>query len=103
MNKYVKSMYLWRLFQMYESTAIVGERGQITIPKTIRELNGIKAKDRVVVKMENEKIVVEKPIGKKEKERLIKEYYQKYSKLEEEIEDEWKYVSKEADEMLDDY
>ena len=40
---------------------------------------------------------------KMEKEKLLKEYYRKYSKLEEKIEEEWKYASKEADEMLDEY
>jgi AbrB family looped-hinge helix DNA binding protein len=102
MNKYVLNI-LKEWFEVYESIAVVGERGQITIPKTIREVEGINAKDKVIVKIENKKIVVEKKLSKKEKEELMKEYYQKYSKLDEEIEEEWKYASKEADEMLDDY
>lgn len=44
-----------------------------------------------------------KPLSKEEKERLMKEYYRKYAKLDAEIEEEWKYVSKEADEMLGEY
>lgn len=88
---------------MYESIAVVGERGQITIPKIIRQIEGIKPNDKLVIKIEDEKIVVEKVLNKKEQEKLIKEYYQKYSKFDEELEEEWKYVSKEADAMLDDY
>lgn len=88
---------------MYESIAVVGERGQITIPKTIRDLEGIKAKDKVVVKIEDEKIVVEKALGKKQKEELMAEGYKKMAKLSLEIEHELKYTSKEADAMLDDY
>lgn len=88
---------------MYESITVVGERGQITIPKAIRDLEGLKPGNKVVVKIEDSKIVVEKSLSKKEKERLIKEYFTKYRKLEEQVTEDWKYVSKEADAMLDDY
>ena len=44
-----------------------------------------------------------KVLSKAEKEKLMKEYYQKYAKLDAEIEEEWKYASKEADEMLEPY
>lgn len=88
---------------MYESITVVGERGQITIPKTIREKEGLKAKDKVVVKIEGNRIVVEKSLGRKEKEELMIEGYKKTAKLDEELEEEMKHVSREADEMLDDY
>jgi len=88
---------------MYESITVVGERGQITIPKSIREIENLKPKDKVIVKIENKKIVVEKALGKKQKEELIREYYQKYYELEKKIAKEWEHVSKEADAMLDDY
>lgn len=88
---------------MYETITIVGERGQITIPKTIREIEGIEAKDRVIVKIENDKIVVEKTMNKKEREKLMIEGYKKMANLSLKIEDEWKYSSKESDEMLDEY
>ena len=74
---------------MYESITVVGERGQITIPKTIRDLEGIKAKDRVIVKIEDNKIVVEKALDKKEKEALMKEYFTKYSEIHKKINKEW--------------
>lgn len=86
---------------MYESTSVVGERGQITLPKAIREKEGIRKRDRVIVRIENEKIVVEKLLGKKQKEALMKEFYVKYAKLNLEICDEWKYASTEADRFLD--
>ncbi len=88
---------------MYENITVIGERGQITIPKVIRDLEGLKPGNKVVVKIEDSKIVVEKSLSKKEKERLIKEYFTKYRKLEEQVTEDWKYVSKEADAMLDDY
>jgi hypothetical protein len=34
-------------------------------------------------------------------EALIKEYYKKYSELDEKVAKEWKFASKEADEMVD--
>ena len=88
---------------MFESICVVGERGQITLPKVIRQINGIKSKDKLIVKMENEKMVVEKFQNKKEVEKLMKEYYLKYAKRDLEICKEWEHVTKEADAMLDDY
>ncbi len=88
---------------MYESVSVVGERGQITIPKIIREKEGIKEKDKVVVKIENEKIVVEKLLTKKKKAALMIEGYKKNAKRDLEIEAEWKHASKEAEGFLDDY
>ncbi|MEW6295286.1 MAG: AbrB/MazE/SpoVT family DNA-binding domain-containing protein [Candidatus Diapherotrites archaeon] len=73
---------------MYESISVVGERGQITIPKLIRKLNGLKAKDKVIVKIEDSRIVIEKALNKKQKEELMREYYTKYSKENEELSEE---------------
>ena len=88
---------------MFESSTVVGERGQITIPKEIRDKEGIKAKDRVVVKTENNRIVVEKALGKKEKGRLMAEGYKKMAAADEKITREMKFASKEADAVLDEY
>ena len=88
---------------MYESESIVGERGQITIPKMIRDVEGLKKKDRVVVKIEDNRIVVEKMLDKKAKEKLMSEGYKKMAKLSLETEKEWAHASTEADRMLDDY
>lgn len=88
---------------MYESITVVGERGQITIPKMIRKMEGINPKDEVIVKIENDRIVVEKVLSGKEKEMLLKEYCIKYAKLNEETAEDWKHASKEADAMLDEF
>ncbi len=88
---------------MYEQITVVGERGQITIPKTIREIEGLKPGNKVIVKIEDHKIVVEKPQSKQEKEALMAEGYKKLAKFDEETAEEWKYASIEADAMLDDY
>ncbi len=83
--------------------SVVGERGQITIPKAIRDLEGLKPKDKVVVKFENSKIVVERSLSKREKEKLMIEGYKRMAHIDKEIEEEMKYVSSEADAMIDDY
>lgn len=43
---------------MGRDTRIVGERGQITIPKDLRERFGIRGGDEVVVRSEDDKIVI---------------------------------------------
>ena len=87
---------------MYESESLVGERGQITIPKIIREKEGIKPKDKVMIKIENGRIVIEK-IGKENFEILMKEYYEKYGKRHEEIAKEWEVTESEVNKYLDEY
>lgn len=85
---------------MYESIAVIGERGQITIPKSIREIKHFKPKDKVIIKIENKKIVIEKTLGEEKKEELMKEYYRKYAKLHKDINKEWETVDKEANRFL---
>jgi AbrB family looped-hinge helix DNA binding protein len=88
---------------MFEKIVSVGERGQVTIPKEMRDKGGIKPKDKLVFRVENKKIILEKKIGKKEMEKLLAKGYKKLAKISSEVEDEWRYASKEADEMLDEY
>jgi AbrB family looped-hinge helix DNA binding protein len=85
---------------MYESITVVGERGQITIPKAIREREGLKAKDKVIVKIENDRVVVEKLLGKKQKEELLKEYYTKFAGFHKEVNKEWEAADREANRFL---
>ena len=85
---------------MYETIAIVGERGQITIPKTIRKVKGIRAKDEVIIGVEDGKIMVEKTSTKKEKEMLLKEYYSRYAGLHRRINKDWEVLDKEANRFL---
>lgn len=88
---------------MFESICVVGERGQITLPKVIRQINGIKSKDKLIVRMDNERMVVEKFLDKNAKEKLMIEGYKKMAKKDLETSEEMKHVSVEADAMLDDY
>jgi len=87
---------------LFESICVVGERGQITLPKTIRELWRIKGKDKLIVKIENQRVVVEKYLGRKELEKKMIEGYKKMAKLDLQTAKEWEHASKEADAMLDD-
>lgn len=89
---------------MFEAIATIGERGQITLPKSIRTIKGLKNKDRVLIKIENEKIIVEKmnttqtqTQSKKEIEADLKEYYTKYAKEIKELNQELESTSKEVD------
>ena len=88
---------------MYESICVVGERGQITIPKTIRRMEGLKARDKVIVKIEGDRIVVEKALTKKQKKELMKEYYIKCAKENEELSEEMMAAGTEANRFLDEY
>ena len=88
---------------MYDYVTVVGERGQITIPKSIRDKEGLKPKDKIIVKIEEERIVLEKQMTKREKHALMEEGYKKMARLDKEIAVEMRHVSKEADAMLDDY
>ena len=84
---------------MYSAVSVVGERGQITIPKLLRDAEGLKSKDKVLLRFEGNKITLEK-LSKKTKDELMKEFYVKYADLNKQVNDEWKYVSREADELL---
>jgi AbrB family looped-hinge helix DNA binding protein len=78
-----------RWFWLFESESVIGERGQVTIPKIIREKKNLVAGEKVVFKIEGDKIIMEKnKIDKKEKERLMKEYYTKFAKENEELSEE---------------
>ena len=88
---------------MYEHVSVVGERGQITLPKAIRDKEGLKPEDKVIVKIEEDKIVVEKLVSKQEKKRQMIEGYRYFSGLDGILEENFKYSSSEADAMLDDY
>lgn len=90
---------------MYESYTIVGERGQITIPKIIREKADIKSKQRLIVKIENNYICIvkEEVISKKNKDKKMIEGYKSMNKIDKKITNDFKYVVSEANEYLGDY
>ena len=60
---------------MYESYAVVGERGQITLPKIIREKANIKSKERLIVKIENNSVLIEKEENLNKKNKLMEKGY----------------------------
>jgi len=75
----------------------VGDRGQVTLPKTLRDEFGISGGDEVVIRTESGKIVIEKPVSR---EDLAAGYRARADQLQE-INDEMAGVSQEADEYLD--
>ena len=76
----------------------VGDRGQVTLPKELREEFDIRGGDEVEIRKESGKIVIEKPITR---EDLAAGYRARAAHLRE-LHDEMDGVSKEADEYLGD-
>lgn len=76
----------------------VGERGQVTIPKDLRERLGISGGDEVVVREEDGKVVVEKPVTRAD----LAEGYRRRSERDRVIATEMDEVSAEADDRLGD-
>lgn len=76
----------------------VGERGQVTLPKKLREQLGIHGGDDVVVHREEDRIVIEKPITRDD----LAEGYRRRADRDRELAEEWKGASREANEQLGD-
>ncbi|QSG01813.1 AbrB/MazE/SpoVT family DNA-binding domain-containing protein [Natranaeroarchaeum sulfidigenes] len=76
----------------------VGERGQVTLPKELREKLGIDGGDEVLVHEEDGKITIEKPMSREE----IAEGYRQYAADAEALEAEMAGVSREANDRLGD-
>jgi AbrB family looped-hinge helix DNA binding protein len=84
---------------MAEETRTVGERGQVTLPKRLRERLGIRGGDEVVVReAEDGRIVVEKAVT----EADLAEGYRARSEEARELAAELDGVSAEADDELGD-
>jgi bifunctional DNA-binding transcriptional regulator/antitoxin component of YhaV-PrlF toxin-antitoxin module len=90
---------------MYVDKTILGERGQIVIPKPIRQMLALKKKDVMIVKVKTCGIYLEKEqeLSKKSKEKLMAQAYKERAKQSLEICDDWKHVDKETDDLLGDY
>lgn len=71
----------------------IGERGQVTIPKDIREKENIVGGDRVEFVNEDGEIRIRKKEDLNEK---LRDAYTESDERDEEIAEEWKHVSKEA-------
>ena len=76
----------------------IGKRGQVTIPKELRERFGIKGGDDVVIHEEAGKLVIEQPITREE----LAEGYRQRAQRTSELADELEGVSTEANEYLGD-
>jgi len=77
-------------------TRKVGARGQITIPKQIREKRNIQEGDEFEVREEGSKLVLSKKV---DKEKLA-EGYRKTAERDKKVAEEWSQASKEANEYL---
>lgn len=76
----------------------VGERGQVTLPKELREKLDIRGGDEVLVHEEDGKITIEKPVTREE----LAEGYRRRAAESEALTAEMNGVSREADESLGD-
>ncbi|MFD1587300.1 AbrB/MazE/SpoVT family DNA-binding domain-containing protein [Halorientalis brevis] len=76
----------------------VGERGQVTIPKELREKLDIHGGDEVIIHEEDGKITIEKPVSRDE----LAEGYRQYAESSEALAEEMADVSREADQYHDD-
>jgi len=76
----------------------VGERGQVTLPKELREKLNIQGGDEVLVHEEDGKITIEKPVSREE----LAEGYRQYAAASETLATEMADVSREANEYLGD-
>jgi len=76
----------------------VGERGQVTLPKELREKLGIHGGDEVLVREEDGKITIEKPVTREE----LAEGYRRRAAESKALTAELEGVSREATEYLGD-
>ena len=76
----------------------VGERGQVTIPKELRERFGIEGGDEVEIHEEDGKLVIERPVTRED----LAEGYRRRASRSRALAEELENVSREADEQLGD-
>jgi AbrB family looped-hinge helix DNA binding protein len=76
----------------------VGQRGQVTLPKELRDRFGIHGGDAVLVHEEGGKIVIEKPATREE----LTEGYRRHAKRTQKLTEEMDGVSQEANEYIGD-
>jgi len=76
----------------------VGERGQVTIPKELRERFGIRGGDEVIVLEDDGKLVIERPVARTDLEEGYRERAERDARIAAEMEG----TSSEADDQLGD-
>jgi len=76
----------------------VGERGQVTLPKELREEFDISGGDEVEIRKESGKIVIERPITRED----LAAGYRARAEQHNEVHEEMEGTSREADEYLGD-
>ncbi|MDG5821780.1 AbrB/MazE/SpoVT family DNA-binding domain-containing protein [Natronococcus sp. A-GB7] len=79
-------------------TRRVGERGQVTLPKELRENFGISGGDELEFRVEGDKIVIEKPVSREE----LAEGYRARAERDRELAEKFEGASREADDYLGD-
>lgn len=88
---------------MYEAYTLVGQRGQITIPKEIRDKLNIKEKDKLFLTIKSNNVIVKKVLSDNDLNKLMAEGYKKMHKIDKETIDDFKYVDSEANAYVGDY
>jgi AbrB family looped-hinge helix DNA binding protein len=78
---------------MAEETRTVRERGQVTLPKELRERYDIQGGDEVLFRETDDRIVIEKPVTRAD----LAEGYRRRAERDERIAEEMAGVSREAD------
>lgn len=81
-----------------EETRKVGERGQVTLPKRLREDLGIDGGDEITIREEGDKIVIERPVPREELAEGYRRRVEQHGAIAEEMAD----TSREANAYLDD-
>jgi len=76
----------------------IGERGQVTLPKELRERFGLRGGDEVVVREEDGRIVIETPVSRED----LAEGYRQRAERTRRIAEEMDGVSAEANDHLGD-
>ncbi|WP_227380637.1 AbrB/MazE/SpoVT family DNA-binding domain-containing protein [Haladaptatus halobius] len=83
---------------MVQNKRRVGDRGQVTIPKWIREQENIHGGDEVVVERDNGQIVIRKADSVDDDD--LAQAYRDHAEEARRINDEWEGVSSEANDSL---
>lgn len=88
---------------MYEGYTIVGQRGQITIPKEIRDKIKLKEKDKLLVTLKANNLIVKKVIPNKKINDLMVEGYKKMANTDKETVSDFENIDLEANDYIGDY